>query len=59
MAAAAAEAILLAGREVAPANHAVEGPAEGLLYEAPLMLDGIDAVAKPNVAARTTRRAEN
>lgn len=59
MAAAAAEAIWLAGSEVAPANHAVEGPAEGLLYEAPLTLVGIAAKTEPIVAARATRRTEN
>ena len=56
MAAAAAEAIWVAGKEVAPANHVVEGPAVGLLYEEASMLD---AEARPMVAATATRWAEN
>lgn len=55
MAAAAAEAILVAGSEVAPENQAVGGPAEGLLYEAPFI---VEAEARPTEAVRATRQAE-
>ena len=61
---AAAEAILAAGSEVAPANQVVEGPAEALLYEAPLTLVGMAARgtaahANPRSVVRVTRETEN
>ena len=56
---AAADAILDAGSEVAPANHAVEGPAEGLLYEEPSIFVGMAAQARPIIVVRAITRMEH